>query len=225
LLRVFAIAIGFLAVAIGLGLRFGPRLFDKAADRFRVAGFPLVLAVAFALAMAYAASRAGLADIVGAFAAGLILAETKHAHRLFESLRPLAALFVGLFFVTLGMRIDVGQVAANAAPVFVIGVGLAVVAILGKLACGWGVVRRQADRLTVGVGMVPRGEVGLIFAGLGLATGLVANWQYAALLVMVFLTTLLTPLWLARLKDRFTLDAGDPDAVAAGEGLATTADL
>jgi Kef-type K+ transport system membrane component KefB len=220
LLRVVGVALLFFVLALGLGLRLVPRAYDALADRFRIAGFPLVLAVAFALAMAYAASLAGLADIVGAFAAGLILAETRHAHRLFEQLRPLAALFVGLFFVTLGMRIDVAAVADRVGPVLAIGVGLAALAVLGKLACGLGVLRRQADRLVVGVGMVPRGEVGLIFAGLGLSTGLVANWQYAALLVMVFVTTLVTPLWLARLQARFTPDLGTPSTPSrAGDAL------
>lgn len=222
LLKVIAVALAFLVLSIGLGLRVVPKAYDALTERFRVSFFPLVLAVAFALAMAYAASLAGLADIVGAFAGGLLLAETKHAHRLFEQLRPVAALFVGLFFVTLGMRVDVGQFADNVVAVLAIGVGLTVLAILGKLACGLGVVKRQADRLTVGVGMVPRGEVGLIFAGLGLATGLLANWQYAALLVMVFLTTLVTPLWLARRKDRFTLE---PGPAPMGEGLAKAAEL
>lgn len=222
LLKVVALAVGFLAVAVGAGLKLVPKAYDALADRFRVPFFPLVLAVAFALAMAYLASLAGLADIVGAFAGGLILAETRHAHKLFEQLRPLAALFVGLFFVTLGMRVDIGQFAANVGPVLTIGIGLSVLAILGKLSCGLGVVRGQAHRLPVGVGMVPRGEVGLIFAGLGLSTGLLANWQYAAMLVMVFLTTLVTPLWLARLKDQFTLDLESPPV---GEGIARVGEL
>jgi Kef-type K+ transport system membrane component KefB len=222
LLKIVGVAAAFLVLSIGLGLRVVPKAYDALTERFRVSFFPLVLAVAFALAMAYAASLAGLADIVGAFAGGLLLAETKHAHRLFEQLRPLAALFVGLFFVTLGMRVDVGQFADNVGPVLAIGLGLTILAIVGKLACGLGVVRRQADRLTVGVGMVPRGEVGLIFAGLGLATGLLANWQYAALLVMVFLTTLVTPLWLARRKDRFTPDLESPPV---GERLAKATEL
>jgi Kef-type K+ transport system membrane component KefB len=199
-----------------------PKACDAMADRFRTPFVPLVVAIAFAIAMAYAASRAGLADIVGAFVAGLLLAEARHAPMIAEQLRPIGAFLVGLFFVTLGMRIDVAQVAADPVPVLAVGLGLAVVAVLGKLACGLGVVRRQADRLVVGVGMVPRGEVGLIFAGLGLSTALLANWQYAALLIMVFLTTMVTPLWLGRLKDRFTPDG---PVAASDDQLAKTADL
>lgn len=209
LVRIVGVALLFLVAAVGIGVFVVPRAFDWIADRVKVTGTALVVALSFALAMAYAASKAGLADIVGAFAAGLVLAESRHAPRLIEDVRAVSALFVGLFFVVLGMRIDVGEAAANLRPVLAIGLGLTLLAILGKLACGWGVVRAQADRLLVGIGMVPRGEVGLLFAGLGLATGLVANWQYAALLVMVFLTTLATPIGLQRLQGRFTPSADD----------------
>ncbi|MEA3165252.1 MAG: hypothetical protein QOJ26_96 [Thermoplasmata archaeon] len=222
LLKTLGLAFAFLLVALLVGRAVVPKACDAMADRFRTPFVPLVVAIAFAIAMAYAASRAGLADIVGAFVAGLLLAEARHAPMIAEQLRPIGAFLVGLFFVTLGMRIDVAQVAADPVPVLAVGLGLAVVAVLGKLACGLGVVRRQADRLVVGVGMVPRGEVGLIFAGLGLSTALLANWQYAALLIMVFLTTMVTPLWLGRLKDRFTPDG---PVAASDDQLAKTADL
>ena len=159
--------------------------------------------------------------VVGAFAAGLALSRTR-VRSWAARARPFVAGVVGLFFATLGMRLDLAQAAGRIGPVLAIGLGLTALAVLGKLASGLAVVRRQADRLVVGVGMVPRGEVGLIFAGLGLATGLLANWQYAALLVMVFLTTLLTPLWLSRLKDRFTRGLADPPV---GEGIARVGEL
>ena len=221
LAKSLGLAFAFLAVALLVGRAVVPRACDAMADRFRTPFVPLVVAIAFALALAYAASRAGLADIVGAFVAGLLLAEARHAAGIAEQLRPIAALLVGLFFVTLGMRVDIATVVADPLPVLVIGFGLALVAVVGKLACGLGVVRRQADRLVVGVGMVPRGEVGLIFAGFGLSIGLLGNWQYAAVLVMAFLTTMLTPLWLGRLKGRFTTDGS---AFPQAEALAETAD-
>ncbi|HUR62130.1 MAG TPA: cation:proton antiporter [Candidatus Thermoplasmatota archaeon] len=204
ILRIAAIAIGFLVASLLLGLWLAPRAFDWLAGRLKVPGSPLAIGVAFALAMAYAASLAGLADIVGAFTAGLLLAGARRAHGLFEQLRPLASLLVGVFFVTLGMHVEVAELARNAVPVLVIGSLLAVVAVAAKLTCGWGVVRGQADRFVVGVGMVPRGEVGLIFASLGLSAGLLANWQYALLLYVVLVTTFVTPLWLGRLQGRFT---------------------
>ncbi len=202
-------AIGFLIVSLLVGLKFIPPAYDAMVDRFRVKGFPVALAIVFALLMAYLATVFGLADIVGAFAGGLILAQTKHAHAIFSDMRPIAAIFVSFFFVTLGMRVDVTQMtdaAGNSVviPVLLIGVVMTVLAMAAKLACGWGVTKGgQASKLVVGVGMSPRGEVGLIFAALGLSTGLIVNWQYTAIILVVMLTTFITPIWLKQLSNRF----------------------
>ena len=218
-LRILGAAVAFLLVAVVGGLRVIPRLYDALVDRFRIAGFPVALAVGFALLMSYAASAAGLADIVGAFAAGLLLAQTRHAHQIFDQVKPIGAILIGFFFVTIGMRVDFHAFATDAAPIFVAGIALAAVAVLAKLACGLGVVKRQAQRLPVGVGMVPRGEVGLIFAALGAESGLLGPILYAVIVLVMLLTTFVTPIWLTRLSDRFTPDlTGDQ----AGEKLATT---
>lgn len=218
--RVAGTAMAFLAAVVALGLRFVPRAYDAAVGRFRVRGFPLALAFGFALLMAYAASRAHLADIVGAFAAGLLLARTRDAHRLFEAVRPVGSLLIPVFFVTIGMRVDLQAVRADALPVVLGALVLAAAGTVAKLACGRGVVRGQARRLPVGVGMVPRGEVGLIFATLGLATGLLGPALYGAVVLAMLLTTLVTPVWLARLGQRFTPDPEGP----ADEHLAQTTD-
>lgn len=215
-LRIAGTAVAFLLVAVVGGLRVVPRAYDLLVDRFKVAGFPVALAVGFALLMAYAATLAGLADIVGAFAAGLLLAQTRHAASVFEQVKPIGALLIGLFFVTIGMRVDLAAFLHDGPAIAGAGLALAAVAVLAKLACGLGVVRGQARRLPVGVGMVPRGEVGLIFASLGLSTGLLGDSLYAALVLAVLLTTLVAPLWLGRLRDRFTPDAGPPE----GENMA-----
>lgn len=203
LLRIAGTAVGFLVLSLAIGLKTVPRGYDFLVARLHVKGFPVVLAFAFALLMAYLASLAGLADIVGAFAGGLLLARTKHQHQIFEDLKPLAAVFVGFFFVTLGMRVDLTRLEGHGWLILAIGLLLGALAVAAKLACGLGVNRQTASRLVVGVGMVPRGEVGLIFAALGLSTGLLANWQYTALLVVVLLTTFVTPIWLQSLRDRF----------------------
>lgn len=197
-------AVGFLVVSLVVGLRFVPRFYDGLVARFRVRGFPVALAIAFALFFAYAASLFGLADIVGAFAAGLLLAQTKHAHHIFEDLRPIAAIFVSFFFITLGMKVDLTELGGNALIVVGVGLAMTLVALGAKLACGWGVQKDAgANRLVVGVGMAPRGEVGLIFAGLGLATGLIHNWQYTTIIIVVMLTTFITPIWLERMRGSF----------------------
>lgn len=203
-------AVGFLVVALVVGLRFIPRAYDGLVGRFKVKGFPVALAISFALLMAYLATVFGLADIVGAFAGGLILAQTKHAHKIFEDMRPIAAIFVSFFFVTLGMRVDLTEMGGNTVAVLLVGVGLTVLAMAAKLACGWGVTKdAQASRLVVGVGMAPRGEVGLIFAALGLSTGLIVNWQYTTVILVVMLTTFITPIWLKKLQDRFFRQGGE----------------
>jgi Kef-type K+ transport system membrane component KefB len=110
------------------------------------------------------------------------------------------------------MRADVGRLEGHGGFVLAAGAALAIVAVAAKLASGLGVVRRQADRLVVGVGMVPRGEVGLVFAAIGRWSGLLAGWQYTTLVVVVLITTFITPIWLRRLEPSFT---GAPDAALA----------
>ena len=212
ILKIAAIAIGFLVVSLLVGLKTVPRLYDALVERFQVKGFPVALAFGFALLMAYLATLAGLADIVGAFAGGLILAQTKHAHKIFEDLRPIAFIFVSFFFVTLGMRVDIRDLGPDVAWLLGAALVLSVIAIAAKLACGFGVTKgTSASRLVVGVGMAPRGEVGLIFAALGLSTGLISNWQYTMVIIVVMLTTFVTPIWLKRLQDRFQGMPGPAD--------------
>lgn len=202
-------AIGFLVVALVVGLRFVPQAYDALIERFKIPGFGVALSFSFALLMAYLATVFGLADIVGAFAAGLLLAQSKAAHQIFTDLRPLAAIFVSFFFVTLGMQVDLTALDGKGAAVLGIGIGLTMLAMIAKLACGFGVVKgANASKLVVGVGMSPRGEVGLIFALLGLETGLIAGWQYTTVILVVMLTTFITPIWLKKLGDRFYDEAG-----------------
>lgn len=197
-------AIGFLLVSIFVGIRFIPQAYDYAVDRFKVAGFPVALAIGFALLMAYLATLFGLADIVGAFAGGLLLAQSKHTHKVFEELRPIAAIFVSFFFVTLGMKVDLRDLGDNIPLLIAASLVLVAIAIVAKLACGWGITKgTKASKLVVGVGMAPRGEVGLIFASLGLSLGLIAGWQYTMVIIVVMGTTFVTPIWLGKLNDRF----------------------
>jgi Kef-type K+ transport system membrane component KefB len=155
---------------------------------------------------AFIAERIGLADIIGAFAAGVFLdpygvdirAKTADV-TLRELLTPLSDVFVPLFFVLMGLQVDLRSLAEPSA----LGLGalLIVGGIAGKLLCGVGVVGRGINRLAVGIGMIPRGEVGLIFAGIG--ASLVVKGQpilsqniYSAIVMMVLITTLITPIGL-----------------------------
>ncbi len=199
---ILAKALAFLLVAIALGIHFAPTLLAWV-GRMRARGSLIVYAVLFCVLLAAVAERVGLATIIGAFAAGLILAKTERGAHIEEQLKPVADLFVPIFFVTIGMRVD----PATLNP-FAPGAGLALalllscVAVLTKLASGLGVYQRGIRRWPVGVGMIPRGEVGLIFAGIGLASGVIDASLYAALVTMVVVTTFMVPPWLKMLYRR-----------------------
>jgi Na+:H+ antiporter len=195
-------AAGFLVGALVLGRTAVPQLFATAA-RLRTNGVLLALSLSLCFTLAWIAGRVGLAPIVGAFAAGLILEDAhvrdfaaRGEHTIDDLLRPLADFLVPIFFVLMGLRTDL-RALGDLRPL-----GLAAcvtaAAILGKQVCSIGVLGRGVDRLTVGIGMIPRGEVGLIFANVGL--GLTLNGQpimdravFSAVVVMVFVTTLVTP--------------------------------
>lgn len=189
--EVVGVAVLFLVLATLVGLRVGPPAFAWLARSARGAGTLVAAALVFTLAFAELADRAELAPIVGAFVAGLCLAGTPAAERVERDLRPVGHLFVPVFFLAIGIDIDLAAL-ADGRVLAVAGV-LTVVAVLGKLASAVGMVGAPGDRLTVGLGMIPRGEVGLIFASIGLQTGVLDDDLYAALLVVVLATTLATP--------------------------------
>lgn len=190
-----AIAVGFLVVAVGVGLVVAPRIFTLL-DRMRVRGILLVSAFAFALLLSGLADVAGSAMIIGAFAAGLILSGTNQFDAIVERTKPLADIFTPIFFLSIGAELDVGLLNPfnpENLPVLVVGLSLLVIAIVGKIAAGWAVPWRKYNRLAVGVGMMPRGEVGLIFANIGLVTGVLTPELFGAIIIMVIGTTFLAP--------------------------------
>ncbi|HLC40362.1 MAG TPA: cation:proton antiporter [Methylomirabilota bacterium] len=197
-------AIVFLAVAIVLGIRFAPVLV-RWVGRMRARGSLIVYAVLFCVFLAVLSELIGLATIIGAFAAGLILAKTERRAHIEEQIKPVADLFVPVFFVTVGMKVipaTLNPLDPDARGGLVLALLLTVVAIVTKLAAGLGVYQRGARRWPVGVGMIPRGEVGLIFAGIGLANGVIEKDFYAALVTMIMVTTFIAPPWLKALSRR-----------------------
>jgi Kef-type K+ transport system membrane component KefB len=197
------LAIGFLAVALLLGIPVGRRLV-KVVDRAAVRGVLVAASVALALLLAFVAARVGSAPIVGAFAAGLVLARTNRRHEIDTALKPIVDIFAPLFFVFVGAQVNVAflnpAVAENRAAL-ILAFLLSVVGFLGKMAAGlgaWGSVRRGF----IGAGMVPRGEVGLIFASIGRATGALPERVFVALVLTVFATTFLAPPLMKILRPR-----------------------
>lgn len=195
-------ALAFLVGAIFIGGWLSRHVF-RLAGFFRIKGMLLALSLAVCFLLAYLADRIGLATIVGAFAAGLILdgvrfqglgERTKHSIE--EQIRPLAGFLVPIFFVVMGVRVDLA--AFGRFEVLGLAALLTLAAILGKMICAAGVLEKRLDRLSIAVGMVPRGEVGLIFAGIGSQLVLhdeqvISAPIFAALVVMVIVTTLVTP--------------------------------
>ncbi len=195
-------ALVFLVGALVLGMFVSRPLF-RLASRLRGRGVLLATGLLCCFLLAYAAAAIGLAPIVGAYAAGLILEDAHHhpfiergERRLDELVQPLSTFLVPLFFVLTGMHVDL---AALARPE-VLGLAgvLTLAAVVGKQACALGGLGGGLDRTSIGLGMIPRGEVGLIFAniGLGLSVGGVPVLDaatFSALVIMVMATTLITP--------------------------------
>ena len=201
-------SIAFLVASIAIGLFVMPRLL-RGAGRLETRGVLLTLAISFCLILSWAAMEVGLAHIVGAFAAGLILDEVHYKptggrteRDLHDLLQPVSTVLVPIFFVLMGMKVDLRFFAR----VDILGFALVltIAAILGKQICALGVVERGVNRLAIGIGMIPRGEVGLIFAGIGASLMLptvngvsepvVNAATFGAVVIMVIITTLITPL-------------------------------
>lgn len=195
ILRIFGIAVGFLVVAVLVGRFAAPRLFDVVV-RMRVRYVLLVFAFAFALALAATAALVGSALIIGAFAAGIILSGTNQFDTIEHEVRPVASIFAPIFFVSVGASVNLrllDPTREGAAGILGIAATLTVLAIIGKLAAGWAAPWVRFRRLVVGVGMVPRGEVGLIFADIGRRSGVLNEAVFGAILLMVMATTFVAP--------------------------------
>ncbi len=192
----------FLVGSLALGVLFVPRLIHQVA-RIKMKGLLFTVSLALCFFLSYLAAVIGLAAIVGAFAAGLILERVPFDQYLHEDerspedmLHPLSTFLVPLFFLQMGIMIDLASLFR--AEVLGLALALTVVAIIGKQACGLGALGKRLNRFAIGVGMVPRGEVGLIFAGVGLTLSvggerILDEAVFAAILVMVMVTTLVTP--------------------------------
>ncbi len=214
----------FLIAAIALGLIFAPR-FGRIFSRINTGlGMKFTIAISFGLVVAFIADLVGLAPIVGAFAAGLVLdpvhfryfeearmiadvrkslkdaaPEVKahlmpivehHATRHIDDLiDPLGHFLVPIFFVTTGMGVKLESFLNL--PILAIGLGMTVVAFVGKIASG--LVAGKANKLVVGWGMIPRGEVGLIFAASGKSLGVISDEIFSMIVIVIILSTFLTP--------------------------------
>ncbi|MGG6239067.1 cation:proton antiporter [Nodosilinea sp. AN01ver1] len=189
-------AAAFLVGSIFIGRLLSP-YFVMVVNQMRTRGQVIISSLIFAFVLAYIAAAIQLEAILGAFAAGLILAETSKHKELEEQISPIADMLVPIFFITVGARTDLSVLnplePANRAGL-IIASFLVVVAIIGKVIAGFVIFGQPGiNRLAVGVGMIPRGEVGLVFAGVGAASGVLTESLDAAIIVMVIFTTFLAP--------------------------------
>lgn len=200
-------ALAFLAGSLLIGHFLVPRLIKRAA-RLQGDGVMLALALAFCFITAWAAASIGLAPIVGAFAAGLVLEEVhfKPFHErgeraLHELLAPVSSILVPIFFVLMGLKVDLKYFADINLAGFAL--ALTLVAIVGKQVCSLAVIERGVNRLAIGIGMIPRGEVGLIFASIGaslflpnaagISEPVIGAASFGAIIIMIIITTIITP--------------------------------
>ncbi len=189
-------ATAFLIGSIALGGIFN-KTFVKIFEKIDNPNNIIIPAFIFAFAMAFIGNAIHLEAILGAFTAGLVLDETDARKELDELIKPVASILVPIFFVTVGARADL-TVLNPANPEnragLLIAVFLVAVAIAGKLVTGWTVFGLPGiNRAVIGVGMIPRGEVGLVFAGIGTASGILDKPLEVSIIIMVILTTFLAP--------------------------------
>jgi len=199
--KIVLVAFGFVFLAIIIGSKLAPYLL-RAIDRIDIARGLFFAAVVFAFTLAWIADRVGSAVIIGSFAAGLVLARTKKRHDIEAEVHDVAQFFIPIFFVVVGAAIDLRSLNPfdpDTRRFLIIGLLLTLIGIVGKVAAGFVVTGRGLRRIVIGVGMIPRGEVGLIFAQVGLATKILDTGLYSAVALMVMVTTLVTPPLLRRL--------------------------
>ena len=197
----------FFVSAFAIGRYVVPHVF-RGAGRLRSRGILLVLSISFCFWLSWLATKVDLATIVGAFAAGLVLEDAhfkvfkeRGEHELRELLEPVTTFLVPVFFVLMGMKVDLRVF--TRLDVMGFALALTVAAILGKQICSLAVAERGLNRFAIGLGMIPRGEVGLIIAGIGatlslpnaagVAEAVIGPSTFAAVVIMVIITTLVTP--------------------------------
>ena len=197
-----ALAVGFVIAAIVAGGLLVPRVFGMIA-KVEASGTLGVAGLVFAFLLAWLADAAGSATIIGAFSAGLVLHDTPQREAIEKTSTSIGHFFVPIFFVSVGAAVDIRTLGDPRA--LALGGALIAVGVLGKFLAGFAPFWFKGSKSLIGIAMIPRGEVGLIFARMGLATGALTSQLYSAVALMVLATTFITPPLLAskvRSKDR-----------------------
>ena len=208
-----SLAIGFVVVAILLGGLVVPPVFNLI-GKVEATGTLGVAGLVFAFLLAWLADAAGSATIIGAFSAGLVLHGTPQRTAIERTTTSIGHFFVPIFFVSVGAAVDIRTLGEPRA----LGLGAALIAVgvLGKFVAGYSAFWFRGSKSLIGLAMVPRGEVGLIFAQMGLATGALTTQLYSAIALMVLATTFITPPLLAmKVRSR---ESSDHERDKPGDG-------
>ena len=215
----------FLLGALTLGVSISARLFSLA-SKLEASGALLATGLAFCFFLSWLATAFGLAPIIGAFSAGLIFEDQHYRdfvkrgeHTLHELVDPIASFLVPIFFVLMGARAELATLARPG--VLTLAVALTLAAIAGKQLCAAGVLEKGVNRLAVGIGMIPRGEVELIMANIGLTLMMagrpvIDQSLFSAVVMTVIATTVITP---PLLKWSLERQASGSRLQAPGSGL------
>lgn len=204
--RTALVGIGFVVLAVALGRLVAPSMFHLV-SRVQMEGVLGPIALAFALLLAWLAAEAGSATIIGAFAAGMVLHETPQRREIEHAVTNLGHFVVPIFFASVGAAVDLRALASGES--LLLGALLVLTGIVGKVAAGYAPLGFKGRKLLVGVAMVPRGEVGLVFAQMGLATGAIGPAVFGAIMIMVLVTTFVTPPALTMLARSLRGERGD----------------
>jgi Kef-type K+ transport system membrane component KefB len=197
-------AVLFLVLSVGAGILIAPTIF-KFVSKMKQEHIIFVMGIAFCFVVSAFATKVGLASIVGSFVAGLVLSTTNQSEEIRRDIKPIYAFFVPVFFVLMGTNVDISAfnpfVAANREILILVAV-LFAVAFIGKAVAGFVVLKKGINKFLIGVSMVPRGEVGLIFAGIGFKNNVFGSNEYSALVAVIMLTTFITPIILKYLLSK-----------------------
>jgi Kef-type K+ transport system membrane component KefB len=195
-------AVLFLVLSVVAGVLIAPTIFKFISKMKQSSYVVFIMGIAFCFVVSAFSTKIELAPIVGAFLAGLILSTIKQSEEIKKDIGPIYAVFVPIFFILMGTKVDINIfnpfVAANREILVLTGV-LFVIAFVGKMVAGFAVLKKGINKLLIGVSMVPRGEVGLIFAGIGLKNNVFSTRDYSALVAVIMLTTFITPIILKHL--------------------------
>jgi Kef-type K+ transport system membrane component KefB len=202
--QVSGTAVLFLVLSTLAGVLIAPTIFSFV-SKMKQEHVIFVMGIAFCFFVSAFSTKVGLASIVGAFVAGLVLSTTSQSEEIKKDIKPIYSFFVPVFFVLMGTNVDISAfnpfVATNREILILVAV-LFILAFISKVVAGFVVLKKGINKFLIGVSMVPRGEVGLIFAGIGLKNNVFGLSYYSALVAVIMLTTFITPIILKYLLSK-----------------------